>query len=173
MSHIGERSSHWIPPCATRFCDLKSGNFLSCVSLWALTMVCDWCYIGYFIKPIIVWISLLTRWYSSKLYAVILSTSSEEIVLYLEKLETCTWTSTYICIFNISYVKVRFNINIQVWVPDGYFPEKTIFQWSSVIMNQYGYELTLWRWSLSKCYLRIQSVPQREHQTSPLQRSTG
>jgi hypothetical protein len=27
--------------------------------------------------------------------------------------------------------------------------------------------------SLSKCYLRIQSVPQREHHTSPLQRSTG
>jgi hypothetical protein len=32
---------------------------------------------------------------------------------------------------------------------------------------------TLWRQSVSKCYLRIQSVPQREHQTSPLQRSTG
>jgi hypothetical protein len=27
--------------------------------------------------------------------------------------------------------------------------------------------------SSSKCYLRIQSVPQREHYTSPLQRSTG
>jgi hypothetical protein len=27
--------------------------------------------------------------------------------------------------------------------------------------------------SSSKCYLRIQSVPQREHHTSPLQRSTG
>jgi hypothetical protein len=27
--------------------------------------------------------------------------------------------------------------------------------------------------SSSKCYLRIQSVPQREHNTSPLQRSTG
>jgi len=26
---------------------------------------------------------------------------------------------------------------------------------------------------LSKYYLRIQSVPQREHYTSPLQRSTG
>jgi hypothetical protein len=33
--------------------------------------------------------------------------------------------------------------------------------------------LTLWRRSSSKCYLRIQSVPQREHHTSPLQRSTG
>jgi hypothetical protein len=33
--------------------------------------------------------------------------------------------------------------------------------------------LTLWRGSLSKCYLRIQSVPQREHHTSPLQRSTS
>jgi hypothetical protein len=33
--------------------------------------------------------------------------------------------------------------------------------------------LTLWSRSLSKCYLRIQSVPQREHSTSPLQRSTG
>jgi hypothetical protein len=33
--------------------------------------------------------------------------------------------------------------------------------------------LTLWRRSLSKCYLRIQSVPQREHHTSQLQRSTG
>jgi hypothetical protein len=32
--------------------------------------------------------------------------------------------------------------------------------------------LTLWRRSLSKCYLRIQSVLQREHQTSPLHRST-
>jgi hypothetical protein len=32
--------------------------------------------------------------------------------------------------------------------------------------------LTLWSRSLSKCYLRIQSVPQREHHTSPLQRST-
>jgi hypothetical protein len=32
---------------------------------------------------------------------------------------------------------------------------------------------TLCRRSLSKCYLRIQSVPQREHHTSPLQRSTG
>jgi hypothetical protein len=32
--------------------------------------------------------------------------------------------------------------------------------------------LTLSRRSLSKCYLRIQSVPQREHYTSPLQRST-
>jgi hypothetical protein len=31
----------------------------------------------------------------------------------------------------------------------------------------------IWRRSLSKCYLRIQSVPQREHHTSPLQRSTG
>jgi hypothetical protein len=36
-------------------------------------------------------------------------------------------------------------------------------------------DLTLWRRSLSnsKCYLRIQSVPQREHHTSSLQRSTG
>jgi hypothetical protein len=33
--------------------------------------------------------------------------------------------------------------------------------------------LTLWRRGSSKCYLRIQSVPQREHQTSPLQRSSG
>jgi hypothetical protein len=33
--------------------------------------------------------------------------------------------------------------------------------------------LTLWSRSSSKCYLRIQSVPQREHNTSPLQRSTG
>jgi membrane protein YdbS with pleckstrin-like domain len=33
--------------------------------------------------------------------------------------------------------------------------------------------LTPWRRSSSKCYLRIQSVPQREHHTSPLQRSTG
>jgi hypothetical protein len=32
--------------------------------------------------------------------------------------------------------------------------------------------LTLLSRSLSKCYLRIQSVPQREHHTSPLQRST-
>jgi hypothetical protein len=32
---------------------------------------------------------------------------------------------------------------------------------------------TLWRRSLSKCYLRIQSVPQREHHTSPLQRSSS
>jgi hypothetical protein len=30
---------------------------------------------------------------------------------------------------------------------------------------------TLWRRSSSKCYLRIQSVPQREHHTSPLQSS--
>jgi hypothetical protein len=28
-------------------------------------------------------------------------------------------------------------------------------------------------WSSTKYYLRIQSVPQREHHTSPLQRSTG
>jgi hypothetical protein len=33
--------------------------------------------------------------------------------------------------------------------------------------------LTLWSLSSSKCYLRIQSLPQREHHTSPLQRSTG
>jgi hypothetical protein len=33
--------------------------------------------------------------------------------------------------------------------------------------------LTPWSRSLSKCYLRIQPVPQREHHTSPLQRSTG
>jgi hypothetical protein len=33
--------------------------------------------------------------------------------------------------------------------------------------------LTPWSRSLSKCYLRIQSVPQREHHTSPLQRSNG
>jgi hypothetical protein len=32
---------------------------------------------------------------------------------------------------------------------------------------------THWSVSPSKCYLRIQSVPQREHHTSPLQRSTG
>jgi hypothetical protein len=32
--------------------------------------------------------------------------------------------------------------------------------------------LTFWSRSSSKCYLRIQSVPQREHNTSPLQRST-
>jgi hypothetical protein len=37
----------------------------------------------------------------------------------------------------------------------------------------FSYVLTLWRRSLSKCYLRIQSVPQREHHTSPLQSSTG
>jgi hypothetical protein len=35
------------------------------------------------------------------------------------------------------------------------------------------FSLTLWSQSLSKCYLRIQSVPQREHHTSLLQRSTG
>jgi hypothetical protein len=34
-------------------------------------------------------------------------------------------------------------------------------------------QLTFWNRSSSKCYLRIQSVPQREHYTSPLQRSTG
>jgi hypothetical protein len=33
--------------------------------------------------------------------------------------------------------------------------------------------LTLWRRSSSKCYIRIQSVPQREHNTSPLERSTS
>jgi hypothetical protein len=33
--------------------------------------------------------------------------------------------------------------------------------------------LTLWSRSSSKCYLRIQSAPQRKHHTSPLQRSTG
>jgi hypothetical protein len=33
--------------------------------------------------------------------------------------------------------------------------------------------LTLWSRNSSKWYLRIQSVPQREHHTSPLQRSTG
>jgi hypothetical protein len=33
--------------------------------------------------------------------------------------------------------------------------------------------LTLWSRSSSTFYLRIQSVPQREHHTSPLQRSTG
>jgi hypothetical protein len=33
--------------------------------------------------------------------------------------------------------------------------------------------LTILSRSLSKCYLRIQSVPQRERHTSPLQRSTG
>jgi hypothetical protein len=33
--------------------------------------------------------------------------------------------------------------------------------------------LTHWSRSSSKCYLRIQAVPQREHHTSPLQRSTG
>jgi hypothetical protein len=32
---------------------------------------------------------------------------------------------------------------------------------------------TSWGRSSSKCYLRIQSVPQTEHHTSPLQRSTG
>jgi hypothetical protein len=32
---------------------------------------------------------------------------------------------------------------------------------------------TLWSRSPSKCYLRIQSVPEREHHTSPLQKSTG
>jgi hypothetical protein len=37
----------------------------------------------------------------------------------------------------------------------------------------FNVSLTLWRRSLSKCYLRIQSVPQREHHTSPLQSSTG
>jgi len=40
--------------------------------------------------------------------------------------------------------------------------------WDQVIQD-----LTLWSRSSSKCYLRIQSVPQREHHTSPLQRSTG
>jgi hypothetical protein len=33
--------------------------------------------------------------------------------------------------------------------------------------------LTLWRRSLSKCYLRIQPVPQREHHSAPLQRSSS
>jgi hypothetical protein len=33
--------------------------------------------------------------------------------------------------------------------------------------------LTLWRRSPSTFYLGVQSVPQREHHTSPLQRSTG
>jgi hypothetical protein len=33
--------------------------------------------------------------------------------------------------------------------------------------------LTLWSRISSKWYLRLQSVPQREHNTSPLQRSTG
>jgi hypothetical protein len=41
--------------------------------------------------------------------------------------------------------------------------------------NSYYYRvsLTLWSRSSSKCYLRIHSVPQREHHTSPFQRSTG
>jgi hypothetical protein len=46
---------------------------------------------------------------------------------------------------------------------------------SSMAHKQYTFDsnLTLWSRSSSKCYLRIQSVPQREHHTSPLQRSTG
>jgi hypothetical protein len=45
------------------------------------------------------------------------------------------------------------------------FPHQSALHWKI--------PLTLWSRSLSKCYLRIQSVPQREHHTSPLQRSTG
>jgi hypothetical protein len=43
------------------------------------------------------------------------------------------------------------------------------------VINAYNlmHSLTLWSRSSSKCYLRIQSVPQREHHTSRLQRSTG
>jgi hypothetical protein len=41
---------------------------------------------------------------------------------------------------------------------------------SSVFKHSY---LTLWSRSSSKCYLRTQSVPQREHHTSPLQRLNG
>jgi hypothetical protein len=44
--------------------------------------------------------------------------------------------------------------------------------WLRYLVIQFN-PLTLWRRSSSKCYLRIQSVPQREHHTSPLQRSTG
>jgi hypothetical protein len=43
----------------------------------------------------------------------------------------------------------------------------------STTAQSIAFILTLWRRTLSKCYLRIQSVPQREHNTSPLQRSTG
>jgi hypothetical protein len=46
--------------------------------------------------------------------------------------------------------------------------------WNMVHITQSSMtHLTVWRRSSSKCYLRIQSVPQREHHTSPLQRSTG
>jgi hypothetical protein len=43
----------------------------------------------------------------------------------------------------------------------------------STTAQSIAFILTLWSRSSSKCYLRIQSVPQREHHTSPLQRSTG
>jgi hypothetical protein len=43
----------------------------------------------------------------------------------------------------------------------------------SMITVLYIFRLTLCRRSESNCYLRIQSVPQREHHTSPLQRSAG
>jgi hypothetical protein len=39
--------------------------------------------------------------------------------------------------------------------------------------NVYPQPVTLSSRSSSKCYLRIQSVPQREHHTSPLHTSTG
>jgi hypothetical protein len=45
--------------------------------------------------------------------------------------------------------------------------------WHTLSVTVREVSLTLWRRSSSKCYLRIQSVPQREHHTSPLQRSTG
>jgi hypothetical protein len=72
--------------------------------------------------------------------------------------------------------------DITVWCVTGVTGTDIHDQLPAVYMHQenmnYAYtcnnrELTLWRRSLSKCYLRIQSVPQRDHHTSPLQRSTG
>jgi hypothetical protein len=77
-------------------------------------------------------------------------------------------------------LKEKYGLAIAALERNGVRPKRSlepsycfITSWDNVYSLDYKNALTIWSRSTSKCYLRIRSVPQREHQTSPLQRSTG
>jgi hypothetical protein len=79
----------------------------------------------------------------------------------------------------VSCAQIIFTVELQkemvTWFVISHWPKGSVVTpcYFMVWLGMTDCPLALWRRSSSKCYLRIQSVRQREHHSSPLERSTG
>jgi hypothetical protein len=135
--------------------------------------------INSFVVFCVKWLMLLSKW--KVLYHNLFSLQNDtDKFLYV-----CCWrklSTSHTCIQDItSSILIRVIDSYNKGVP--YFLQSLQTNSDVLSWHKRRTSASLWppnncSWSpeirsSSKCYLRIQSVPQREHHTLPLQRSTG